>query len=121
MDGEGELLLAEDDITLVALFNMLLSDVGWRLRTASNGRDALALALEHHKSLRVIVSDYMMPLMTGDMLYEALQRHPETKDIPFLMVTATPWQVRSPVKVIAKPFDLSELEEAVWEVAGASL
>lgn len=116
-----DLLLAEDDTSLVTLFDMLLTDVGWRLHKARDGREALSLALEHHRSVQVIVSDYMMPFMTGDMLFEALQKHPETKDIPFLMVSATPWQVRAPVKVLPKPFDLAELERALQEVAGMSL
>lgn len=54
--------------------------------TAVNGRDGLQQALAHPPDL--VVSDVMMPEMSGDELVRALRQHRELNDVPIVLLTA---------------------------------
>lgn len=54
--------------------------------TAANGEQGLQLALERHPAL--ILSDVMMPGMSGDQMVAAIRAHPEMADTPIVMLTA---------------------------------
>jgi len=58
----------------------------YRIASAFDGKEGLARALELHPDL--IVSDVMMPEMSGDKMVEALRRYPEMENVPILMLTA---------------------------------
>jgi PAS domain S-box-containing protein len=58
----------------------------YRVATAFDGREGLDKALEFRPDL--IVSDVMMPRMSGDQMVEALRRHPEIQGVPIVMLTA---------------------------------
>ncbi len=87
---------------------------GYQVETAVNGRDGLNKALELLPDL--ILSDVMMPEMTGDEMARALLNHPQTRDIPLIMLTAKMDDalrldlLKEGVRdYIAKPFSADEL------------
>ena len=87
---------------------------GYQVETAVNGRDGLNKALELLPDL--ILSDVMMPEMTGDEMARALLNHPQTRDIPLIMLTAKMDDalrlelLKEGVRdYIAKPFPAEEL------------
>lgn len=53
--------------------------------TAENGAEALEKL--QNCMPRIIISDIMMPEMDGHALFDRLQQHPQTKEIPFLFLT----------------------------------
>jgi CheY-like chemotaxis protein len=92
--------------------------------TATNGRDALALAL--HAPFEVIVSDVMMPEMSGVELHHALAQQAPHQAARIVFVTGgafTPSaqafldSVTNPC--VDKPFTVSGLKAAVASVAAA--
>ncbi|MDR3671185.1 MAG: ATP-binding protein [Holophaga sp.] len=58
----------------------------YQVETAVDGADGLAKALANPPDL--VVSDVMMPGMTGDRLVQELRDRPETQDIPVVLLTA---------------------------------
>ncbi len=86
----------------------------YRVVSAFDGEEGLARAVEIHPDL--IVSDVMMPMMSGDRMVRELRRHPETADIPIVMLTArvdeaTRIQLiaEGAQETLGKPFSVEEL------------
>lgn len=69
------------------LLKSLLEGEGWEVRTAENGREALALARAHPPDL--VVSDILMPVMDGYALCRAWKLDETLRHIPFVFYTAT--------------------------------
>jgi signal transduction histidine kinase len=78
-------LVVEDNPELREFVADVLA-VRYRVRTARDGAEAIALALELKPD--VVVSDVAMPEMDGYQLCRALRANPETRTIPLLLVTA---------------------------------
>lgn len=78
-------LLVEDHADLRAYLRELLGP-GYAVREAANGHEALARLAEEPADL--IISDEMMPGMSGTELLRHLQQQPDWRAVPFLLVTA---------------------------------
>lgn len=111
--SEYSILIVEDEQTLRRLLEYRLGKI-YRVRTASNGREALDRVAEEMPHL--IVSDIMMPQMDGFALQAALQEQQHTRIIPFIFLTAKADEqsrargLRTGVDdYITKPFDIEQL------------
>ena len=82
--NDSLILLVEDDINQRALFEEELTDEGYRVVTAGDGREALTMASQHHPDL--VVMDVNMPVMDGlDTLSRLLE---VDRKIPVVIHTA---------------------------------
>ncbi len=114
----GRILLVEDDLGIREALAEVLQDLGFEVRCAGNGAEALErLAAEDPPAL--IVLDLMMPVMDG-WTFRAHQRSdPRLAAIPVMVVSAIdarPSRRGAELDVdafLAKPF---ELERFVSEV-----
>lgn len=79
------LLLVEDNPELLTLLEEAFSPI-YRVYRATNGQEGLEAALELLPDL--IVSDVMMPLLSGNELCQQLKNRLETSHIPILLLTA---------------------------------
>jgi DNA-binding response OmpR family regulator len=77
------ILVVDDEERLVSLVKAYLTQEGFRVVTANNGRDALFLARQEKPDL--IVLDIMMPEMDG---YEFMRVHRRERGTPIIMLTA---------------------------------
>ncbi|MEX2649572.1 MAG: response regulator [Alphaproteobacteria bacterium] len=81
------ILLVEDDETLRATISTILRRDGYRVVAAGNGAEALGLLDESRPDL--ILSDRMMPTMSGFELLEVIRRdRPDLAPVPFVFLTA---------------------------------
>jgi two-component system, cell cycle sensor histidine kinase and response regulator CckA len=72
-------VIAEDEPELRGLFAEALEGAGFKVATAANGEQALAL-LKSHPGVEVLLSDIRMPVMDGYTLAESsLKLRPELK------------------------------------------
>jgi nitrogen-specific signal transduction histidine kinase len=72
--GNGEqLLLVDDEAAILELSSTILSAYNYRILSAADGEHALALFREHHSSIDLVVSDMMMPGMSGADLISAIR------------------------------------------------
>ncbi|MEI6350223.1 MAG: ATP-binding protein [Verrucomicrobiota bacterium] len=80
--GKGELILiVEDDPAVQKTYSAMLRQLGYQVICASNGDKALRIASQHPE-IRLVITDLVMPLMSGTDLAQAL-RHlsPDAKVI----------------------------------------
>ncbi len=64
-EGQGMILLVEDEDAVRALAREFLHVLGYEVIDASSGKEALALYDRHQGSIRLVVSDIVMPGMGG--------------------------------------------------------
>jgi CheY-like chemotaxis protein len=81
-----KILLVEDDKSLREIYGVRLMAEGYTVVSAGDGEEALALAIKERPDL--IVSDVMMPKISGFDMLDILRSTTETKDIKVIMMTA---------------------------------
>jgi CheY-like chemotaxis protein len=81
-----KILLVEDDKSLREIYGVRLLAEGYDIVSAGDGEEALAMAIKEKPQL--IVSDVMMPKISGFDMLDILRSTTETKDIRVIMMTA---------------------------------
>ena len=77
------ILVVDDEQRLVSVVKAYLEQDGFRVVTASNGREAIHVA--RHEKPDLIILDIMMPEMDG---YDFLRVHRKERETPIIMLTA---------------------------------
>src|SRR5882724_7046391 len=72
--GTETILLAEDEKAVRELVVAVLTGLGYRVMTANNGEEAVALFEEHESEIDLILSDTIMPKLGGKELFETVHR-----------------------------------------------
>lgn len=114
--GDGRtVLLVDDEPDILGFMELALREDGYEVVTASSGRDALAML--DLASPSVILLDAKMPTMGGEEFLNELRRRPGPP-VPVVLVTAVRMQASEAVSLgaqdlLAKPFDLDELQACV--------
>ena len=91
-------------------------DEGYEVKTAGDGREALAVSREWRPDL--IVLDLMMPVMDGWTFRARQRQEDELADVPVVVTSAattlrTSRRALEPCVLLAKPFELIDLLDAV--------
>ncbi|HWP48143.1 MAG TPA: PAS domain S-box protein [Candidatus Limnocylindrales bacterium] len=81
--GHGELILVVDDeVPIQEVTKETLESYGYKVLTASDGAEAVALYAENKEKIQVVLLDMMMPYMDGPATIRALQKlNPQVKII----------------------------------------
>jgi CheY-like chemotaxis protein len=81
--GDGELILVVDDEASIRIgTRLMLERHGYRVLTANEGSEALAIILKNREAVRVVFTDVMMPMMGGlDLIKRLRAAHPGVKVI----------------------------------------
>ena len=83
---QERILVVDDEADIVALVAYHLAKAGYRVSTASNGVDALAMARQERPALLVL--DLMLPGLSGFDVLEQLRADHATREVAVLMLTA---------------------------------
>lgn len=107
-------LVVDDDDAILRTVTDILSDEGYRVLTATNGREALAVLAQAAPG--VILLDMRMPVMDGWQFARALDA--DERAIPIIVMTAAQdarqWAREiGAAGYLAKPFDLIELLDTI--------
>ncbi len=109
-------LVVDDSATELANIKAILSDAGYMVVTASNGRESLDKARAEKPS--IIFLDIVMPDMDGYEACRSLMQDPETKGIPVVFVSSKAqkadkiWgQMQGAKGYVAKPFTAAQIIE----------
>jgi threonine synthase len=87
IDRFPRIAIVDDNEDVRRLIRRILQSQGdYTLFEATNGREAVELAVKEHPNLMIL--DLMMPGMDGFSVMENLQSNPDTADIPVIVVTA---------------------------------
>lgn len=79
-------MVVEDDQNLREIYSVRLTAEGYEIVSAGDGEEALAVAVKENPDL--ILSDVMMPKISGFDMLDILRSTPETKDVKVVMMTA---------------------------------
>lgn len=82
----AKILLVEDDKSLREIYSVRLIAEGYEIVSAGDGEEALAMAIKERPDL--IVSDVMMPKISGFDMLDILRSTTETKNVKVIMMTA---------------------------------
>jgi two-component system chemotaxis response regulator CheY len=84
--GLQTILIVDDSVTVRQQVGLALTQAGYRVVEAQDGRDAL-LILERG-GISMIICDVNMPRMNGFEMLERLKLHPRHATIPVVMLTS---------------------------------
>ena len=119
--SEGPIvLIVEDEEAIREVIGDVLQDHGFRILSAGNGAEALQCL----DTIRpdVMVLDLLMPVMHGWAFMEAYSERTGGPPIPIVVVSVNPALPRSFARfgvrhIIAKPFDIDDMVDAVQDAA----
>ena len=80
------ILIADDEPNQLELMSFNLSNAGYSIIKATNGKEAIELIENHSPDL--IILDWMMPKMSGIDVCRTLRSRSETKQIPIIILSA---------------------------------
>lgn len=119
------ILVADDSTTMRMIVKSVLSDAGWQVLAASNGKEALDLA--QTRPVDLVVSDWNMPVMGGLDLIEGLRKQPQYQHVPVLVLTTEEDAIsKSAARDLGvngwlnKPLDPQVLVELAAELLGSA-
>jgi CheY-like chemotaxis protein len=121
-EGKGEtILLAEDEDALRESISAYLGQHGYIVLEAANGADALRIANEHAESIQVLITDVIMPKLSGaDVAREVAKIFPDVVTLYISGYTdrglADYDPAKSNVWFMQKPFALRTLLETIREM-----
>jgi CheY-like chemotaxis protein len=116
------ILIVEDDPQVARLIALVLQRNGYKSEVVSEGQKALDKAKELKPSL--VFGDLTIKGMGGEALCSALKRQPETKDIPFVVISgdrdiAEKARICGADDYMGKPFEFDDLIRIVNRYARA--
>ena len=82
----ANILIADDEPNQLELMSFNLSNAGYSIIKATNGKEAIELIENHSPDL--IILDWMMPKMSGIDVCRVLRSRSETKQIPIIILSA---------------------------------
>jgi len=119
--GSETLLIVEDTESLRTLIHTVLDGLGYKVLSAASGAAALALAAAHDGAIHLLVTDVIMPEMSGTDLAERLvENNPHLR---VLYVSGYPTEAAIDAErrderftFLQKPFSATELGRKVREI-----
>lgn len=82
----SKIMVVEDDASLREIYSIRITAEGYEVVSAGDGEEALAVAVREKPDL--ILSDVMMPKISGFDMLDILRATPETAKIHVIMMTA---------------------------------
>jgi DNA-binding response OmpR family regulator len=112
ISGAIVILIVEDDPQVARLIALVLTRNGYQSDVVAEGQEALETAKEKKPSM--IFADLTIKGMGGEALCSALKREPQTKDIPFVVVSgdrdvAEKARMCGADDYMGKPFEFEDL------------
>ena len=114
----ARILIVEDEPIVRSVTCKLLSAAGYDCVAAADGREALVMVRNADRRVALVLTDVVMPMMTGIELHAELARF--APGLPVLFTSAYPDVVlldrgfdTRQHRFIRKPFDFATLREAV--------
>jgi two-component system, cell cycle sensor histidine kinase and response regulator CckA len=123
--GTETILLAEDEQDVREVAREFLESGGYTVIEAHNGAEALRLAVEHKAAIDLLVTDMVMPGMTGKELARRLQHQHSGIGVVYMsgyseQTAAETTQADASMLLLTKPFSRGSILRAVREALNVS-
>jgi CheY-like chemotaxis protein len=114
-------LVVDDEFVIADLLETILTDEGYRVLTACNGKQALAKMADATPDL--ILLDFMMPILNGAGMLRAMAAAPAYQHIPVIMISSLNEEVIAQkcagyAAFLRKPFRVAAVLNTVARVLG---
>ena len=122
--GTEVILLAEDEASLNTLAQTILRRLGYTVLAAENGQQALQLWEEHNGEVDLLLTDVIMPLMSGSELAHELRGRKPNLKVLFMSgytddMIASHGVMTGETQFLQKPFTSEKLGRTVRDVLDA--
>jgi twitching motility two-component system response regulator PilH len=115
------ILVVEDSVTEMELISHYLNESGYKVIKATNAKDALDLAIKQKPD--AIVTDVVMPGMSGFELCRSFKKNPATEKLPIIICSSKNqeidrlWGMKQGADAyITKPYTREQLIRAIKSV-----
>jgi len=116
-------LVVEDDPQVLVVLRRMIGRMGYRVATASNGRDGIAVFERLRQEIRLVITDLTMPEMSGIEFYQRLRALDD--HVPVVVLSGYPFghlidddAMRGVGAWVTKPPTLSALTKAMNDARG---
>src|SRR5688500_19894006 len=97
MPGTPSILIVEDEYGLAELLRDMLTELGYEVSLAINGR--LALEVLRERAIHLVLTDTMMPVMDGPELARAIRADERHRGITIVMMKSLAAEVAYPTGI----------------------
>ncbi|MFZ1375115.1 MAG: response regulator [Geothrix sp.] len=124
--SQGTILVVDDEETVRSVATATLERCGFRVETASNGRDGLSAYLKQAGDIRAVVLDLTMPILGGDEVLTKLRSEEGPgATVPVLLSSgysssdvAGNLQQFAPIQFLQKPYNPGDLIQKIRSCLG---
>jgi CheY-like chemotaxis protein len=110
----ARILVVDDEPAILTILDEVLRDEGYEVVVADDGVTALQVLAQ--TGVDLIITDTMMPRVSGLEVIRSARARPDVLDIPVILMSAAArpdLDGLGPVTFMAKPFDLTTLRHTV--------
>jgi CheY-like chemotaxis protein len=117
-------LVVDDEFGIAELIDAVLTDEGYRVLTAANGRQGLEMLAREPPAL--VFLDYMMPVMDGAAVLRAMAADATFRTIPVVLMSSVTETVVAKrcsgyAAFLSKPFRITELTALADRLIGKGM
>ena len=103
----ARILIVDDEPDLRGMVRLILELAGHTVVEAHHGKAALERLRDTEVDL--LITDVMMPVMSGSQLIDHLRSQPAPDRLPIMVLSASPHDVKNADLVMRKPFSPADL------------
>ncbi len=124
MSNDKKVVVVDDDEKVLILVEKVLTQLGFTVLSANNGKEALELVLKEEPAL--VITDILQPGIDGIGLCQAIKEDPVLGNIKVIMMSAVYKQASikreimgsKPDAYLEKPLEVQQLKNVVQEILG---
>lgn len=117
------ILFIDDEKICHTLADLIIPNfTSFKLISAYNGQEAIDLAKRYSNQLCLVLSDILLPDISGYEIFKTLKQDPKLTDIPFIFQSglsaqenSTLQNINKDIKILHKPYKQNDLLEAINE------
>lgn len=106
------ILIVDDEKDISEIMRLILTEEGYLIESSTSAKEALEILDNNQTKPDLIITDYMMPHLSGYDLIQSLKNRSSCKAIPVILMSATnPHFTILPIwdKFLKKPFTIEKL------------
>jgi signal transduction histidine kinase len=112
-------LVADDEPAVLEVLSQVVEDLGHDVLRAKDGEEAFGLAKSRRPHL--VVTDHMMPRLSGVELCRRLKQEAQLKDVPVILLSAVlPQGAPEANAFLHKPFEITDFESLIRQSLAAA-
>jgi len=124
---KNAILFVDDENICHTLVNLVIPNfTKYKVINAHNAEEAISLGKKYANSICLVLSDIMLPDISGYGIYKIFRKDKKLANIPFVFQSGIPCQEKElkkhladeSVQIIYKPYTQSDLVEMISKVLG---